>query len=166
MRHTTELHCSTGVAAKMLGLSVGTIHALLDNGNLSGWRTSGGHRRIWITSLEQHQGCKMAARSYPHKIRIVLLDELNSNHSDVIKILISSGCNVIYCNTILTAAMAIAKIETDVLIASNYINEENLQTLLKEELPLSMITIKLTGLALRDWSIGFSNGLKLANRNH
>lgn len=45
-------YCSTTQAAKMLGISVGTVQQLVENGKLQAWKTSGGHRRILLQSVE------------------------------------------------------------------------------------------------------------------
>jgi excisionase family DNA binding protein len=47
--------CGTSYAAKVLGLSVATVQALVERGELEGWRTKGGHRRITLTSLLAYQ---------------------------------------------------------------------------------------------------------------
>lgn len=42
---------STREAAKMLGLAVGTVQKMVDNGTLQAWATAGGHRRIHAGSV-------------------------------------------------------------------------------------------------------------------
>jgi len=39
-------YCSTSQAAKMLGVSLGTVQNMVEEGVLDAWKTSGGHRRI------------------------------------------------------------------------------------------------------------------------
>lgn len=46
-------YCSTSEAAQRLGLSLGTVQQMVENGVLEGWKTAGGHRRILLTSLER-----------------------------------------------------------------------------------------------------------------
>jgi excisionase family DNA binding protein len=48
--------CGTFYASKVLGLSVATVQALVERGELEGWRTKGGHRRITMASLLAYQG--------------------------------------------------------------------------------------------------------------
>lgn len=43
---TNEAFLGTKEAAAMLGVSVSTIHKMVEAGNLRAWRTQGGHRRI------------------------------------------------------------------------------------------------------------------------
>lgn len=45
-------YCSTTEAAKLLGISVGTVQQLVESGKLQAWKTSGGHRRILLKSVE------------------------------------------------------------------------------------------------------------------
>ena len=47
--------CSTSHAAKMMGLSVGTIQSLVDSNKLVAWKTQGGHRRIALESVIAYQ---------------------------------------------------------------------------------------------------------------
>ncbi len=50
-----ETYCGTSRVAKLLQLSVGTVHQLVDKGELESWRTTGGHRRIPIRSVRNYQ---------------------------------------------------------------------------------------------------------------
>lgn len=45
-------YCSTSEAATMLGVSLGTVQQMVENGLLDAWKTAGGHRRIRISSVE------------------------------------------------------------------------------------------------------------------
>ncbi len=45
-------YCSTSEAAQMLGVSLGTVQQMVENGLLDAWKTTGGHRRIRISSVE------------------------------------------------------------------------------------------------------------------
>ena len=46
---------STASAAKMLGLSTTLVQTLVDQGDLKGWKTRGGHRRISADSVLEYQ---------------------------------------------------------------------------------------------------------------
>ena len=50
-----ENHCGTGYAAKLLGLSVGTIQKLVTQNVLHSWKTNGGHRKITMASIDEYQ---------------------------------------------------------------------------------------------------------------
>ncbi len=45
--------CSTGKAAQILNYSIGTIHRLVERGELEVWKTLGGHRRITMSSIQR-----------------------------------------------------------------------------------------------------------------
>jgi excisionase family DNA binding protein len=46
---------STAEAARMLGLSTTLVQTLVDQGDLKGWKTRGGHRRIALDSIMAYQ---------------------------------------------------------------------------------------------------------------
>lgn len=46
---------STAEAARMLGLSTTLIQTLVDQGDLKGWKTRGGHRRISLESIQEYK---------------------------------------------------------------------------------------------------------------
>lgn len=50
----TQTYVSTSQAAKMLGLSVGTVQRMVQNGVFKAFVTHGGHRRILSTSLRDY----------------------------------------------------------------------------------------------------------------
>lgn len=52
---TPEDYCGTTYAAKLLGLSVGTIQSLVEKSELQAWKTQGGHRRISMQSIREYQ---------------------------------------------------------------------------------------------------------------
>lgn len=55
--------CTTGSAAAILGLSTTMVQTLVDRGDLHGWKTEGGHRRIAMQSVLDYQ----SLRSVPAK---------------------------------------------------------------------------------------------------
>lgn len=59
--HITQAYFSTSQAAKMLGLSVGTIQRMVEKGAFKAFITQGGHRRILSSSLDDY--CKQ--QGYP-----------------------------------------------------------------------------------------------------
>ena len=42
---------STSEAARLLGVSVGTVQQMVESGTLNAWKTAGGHRRIYAKSV-------------------------------------------------------------------------------------------------------------------
>lgn len=55
--------CTTSSAAGILGLSITMVQTLVDRGDLHGWKTEGGHRRIALQSVLDYQ----SLRSVPAK---------------------------------------------------------------------------------------------------
>mgnify|MGYP000143744864 CR=1 FL=1 len=48
-----EEFCTTRQASKMLGLSMGSVQQMVENGVLAAWKTKGGHRRVSIKSVQE-----------------------------------------------------------------------------------------------------------------
>jgi len=48
-------YCGTSYAAKVLGISVGTVQGLVEKNELKAWKTQGGHRRISLQSVQDYQ---------------------------------------------------------------------------------------------------------------
>jgi excisionase family DNA binding protein len=48
------IYCGTIEAAKLLGLSVGTVQSMVEQGELEAWKTQGGHRRISMDAIQRH----------------------------------------------------------------------------------------------------------------
>jgi len=55
MDDTSTGVCGTFHAAKLLGMSVGTVQSLVEKGELQAWKTKGGHRRISLDSIRKYQ---------------------------------------------------------------------------------------------------------------
>lgn len=50
----SEDYCGTSYAARLLGLSVATVQAMVEKGEIEAWKTLGGHRRIALRSIEAY----------------------------------------------------------------------------------------------------------------
>ena len=50
----SEDYCGTSYAAKLLRLSVATVQALVERGDIEAWKTMGGHRRLAIKSVHAY----------------------------------------------------------------------------------------------------------------
>lgn len=46
-----DAYCSTSQAASLLGVSLGTVQQMVEDGVLQAWKTTGGHRRILRDSI-------------------------------------------------------------------------------------------------------------------
>ncbi len=58
---------STAEAARMLGLSTTLVQTLVDQGELKGWKTRGGHRRISLDSIHDYQNVSRSSMGVPVK---------------------------------------------------------------------------------------------------
>ncbi len=61
---------STAEAARMLGLSTTLVQTLVDQGELKGWKTRGGHRRISIESISEYQSASRGNMGSPTKMAV------------------------------------------------------------------------------------------------
>jgi excisionase family DNA binding protein len=71
--------CSTSEAAQMLGVSLGTVQQMVENGLLDAWKTTGGHRRIRVTSVEsflrKRQTGNPPQSAEPSVLRILIAED-------------------------------------------------------------------------------------------
>jgi excisionase family DNA binding protein len=62
---SNDPYCSTSQAAKMLGVSLGTVQNMVEEGALDAWKTSGGHRRIKRESVQALIAKRGSAQALP-----------------------------------------------------------------------------------------------------
>lgn len=118
-----ENYCSTTHAARLLGLSVGTIQTLVEKNELQAWKTQGGHRRISLPSILQYQRRQnmpqITATKADQRLKVLAVDddpvarEMLKNfatHSDM-----SLDCTIMGSG--LEALIDMTSIQPDVLIA-------------------------------------------------
>lgn len=75
-----ENYCGTSYAAKLLGLSVGTVQTLVEKHELKAWKTQGGHRRISMRSIQDfhHKNKMVPPRHEPQldvRLRVLLVED-------------------------------------------------------------------------------------------
>lgn len=114
--------CGTSFAAKKLGLSVGTIQALVEKNELKAWKTDGGHRRISMQSIADYQKrfgqLDGDHRDFHSPLKILVVDE-NSETHDLIQGMLQASGLLIECVWITSALKALINLKTiqpDVLI--------------------------------------------------
>ena len=119
---TPEDYCGTTYAAKLLGLSVGTIQTLVEKNELQAWKTQGGHRRISMPSIREYQR-KHNMLTIPNEPRDSRLRVLLVEDDAVTREMLRGYCNrssmPIDCTAMssgLEALIDIASIKPDVLI--------------------------------------------------
>jgi len=77
-RNIKDDYCTTREAAKLLGLSLGTVQQMVENGVLQAWKTGGGHRRIAIRSVEENlrrRGAGEAPKSGAAPLRLLIAED-------------------------------------------------------------------------------------------
>jgi len=92
--------CSTSEAAQMLGVSLGTVQQMVENGLLDAWKTTGGHRRIRVTSVESF----LRRRQTGHSV------QPSQSSSSVLRILIAEDdrlMQALYEKTVATWSMPV-----------------------------------------------------------
>lgn len=120
---TPEDYCGTSYAAKLLGLSVGTIQTLVEKNELKAWKTQGGHRRISMPSIREYQKkynmLMSPLESRGQRLRVLLVED-----DAVTREMIRNFCNQsempVDCTAMssgLEALIDMASIQPDVLIA-------------------------------------------------
>ena len=120
---TLEDYCGTTYAAKLLGLSVGTIQSLVEKNELQAWKTQGGHRRISMPSIRdyqrRHNMLVTPTEARDNRIRVLLVED-----DPVTREMIRDFCNrcemPVDCTAMssgLEALIDIASIRPDVLIS-------------------------------------------------
>jgi excisionase family DNA binding protein len=120
---TLEDYCGTTYAAKLLGLSVGTIQTLVEKNELQAWKTQGGHRRISMPSIRDYQRKHNMLMS-PIDSRQTRLKVLLVEDDAVTRDMLRDFCNrcemPVDCTAMssgLEALIDISSIQPDVLIA-------------------------------------------------
>ena len=120
---TLEDYCGTTYAAKLLGLSVGTIQTLVEKNELQAWKTQGGHRRISMPSIREYQRkhnmLTAPADARDNRLRVLLVED-----DPVTREMLRDFCNrcamPVDCTALssgLEALIDIATLQPDVLIA-------------------------------------------------
>lgn len=70
---------STAQAARQLGLSLGAVQQMVENGTLAGWKTAGGHRRIRQDSVDallaRSQGGATRPRPGGDRLQVLIVED-------------------------------------------------------------------------------------------
>ena len=76
-KHGQRRWYSTTDAAKLLGVSVGTVQHMVEDGRLGGWKTSGGHRRIDGQSL-----ARVLTQAVTSKPQLIIYAPIHPSYSN------------------------------------------------------------------------------------
>ena len=150
-----EDYCGTLYAAKLLGLSVGTVQALVERNELQAWKTKGGHRRISMQSIRDYQRERgITSVEARHALLKVLVVDDDQASLEMFRHLMASWNLPLDCTTMssaLEAMIDIGSIKPDVLITDLKMpgvdGFELLRTLRSNPNFGSLIVVALTGLS-------------------
>ena len=120
---SSEDYCGTSYAAKLLGLSVATVQALVEKGEIEAWKTLGGHRRIALRSINAYlaKSAKPATRpsaTSVTRLRVMLVED-DENARELYRCQFEEWDLPIDCTwmtSALEAMMDIASMRPDLLI--------------------------------------------------
>lgn len=147
--------CGTLYAAKLLGLSVGSVQTLVERNQLQAWKTKGGHRRISLQSIRDYQRAQgMSGVDSKHTMLRVLVVDDDPVSLEVFRHTIASWNLPIDCTTMpsaLEAIIDISSLNPDVLITDLKMpgvdGFELLRTLRGSANFASLILVALTGMS-------------------
>ena len=116
-------YCGTSYAAKLLGLSVATVQALVEKGELEAWKTLGGHRRIALQSVNAYLAKHSPQRSRvdidpKNRLRVLLVED-DENARELYRCQFEEWDLPVDCTwmpSALEALMDIASMRPDLLI--------------------------------------------------
>lgn len=118
-----ENYCGTTYAARLLGLSVGTIQTLVEKNELQAWKTQGGHRRISLPSILEYQRRQnmpvITTAKADHRLKVLVVDD-DAIAREMLKNFAARSEMPLDCTIMssgLEALIDIAGIQPDVLIA-------------------------------------------------
>lgn len=118
-----DSYCGTTYAARLLGLSVGTIQSLVEKNELQAWKTQGGHRRILMSSIRdyqrKHNMPALTAESDHTRLRVLVVDD-DPIVLEMFRGFAAKGDILLDCTLMssgLEALIDIANIQPDILIA-------------------------------------------------
>ncbi len=153
-------YCGTSYAAKMLGLSVGTVQGLVEKNDLKAWKTQGGHRRISLQSIQDYQRRhNLAPVSMMHgddHLRVIVVEDDEST-----RLMLQANFDqwglpldaVMYSSAI-EALLDMPSLQPQVLLTDlkmpNVDGFEFLRTLITHNLFSNLAVVVITGMSLQD----------------
>ncbi len=145
-------------ASKLLGLSVGSVQALVERNELDAWKTQGGHRRISMQSIRAYQRLHGKAETHHRSdlVRILIVDD-DAASLEMFKAAIASWNLPVDCTTMtsgLEAMIDISALRPDLLLTDLNMpgvdGFELLRTLRSNPTFASLIVVAMSGLSTED----------------
>lgn len=156
---SSEDYCGTSYAAKVLGLSVATVQALVEKGEIEAWKTLGGHRRIALRALNAYLAKNSPqlsrADTHPnHRLRVLVVEDDEATR-DLYRCQFEAWDLPVDCtwmSSALDALMDIASIRPDLLITdlsmSGVDGIEMLRTIQRNKQLAAMQIIVISGMTV------------------
>lgn len=152
-----DSYCGTSYAAKLLGMSVATVQALVEKGEIEAWKTRGGHRRISMRSINQYirdnQPSSQFADSEATRTLSVLVVEDDENSRELLKACFEEwglDVDLSLMGSALEALVDIATLRPDLLITDldmpGVDGVEMLKVLRRNPLLSNMQVLVITGM--------------------
>ncbi len=169
-------YCGTSYAAKMLGLSVGTVQGLVEKNDLKAWKTQGGHRRISLQSIQDYQRRhNLAPVSMMHgddHLRVIVVEDDEST-----RLMLQANFDqwglpldaVMYSSAI-EALLDMPSLQPQVLLTDlkmpNVDGFEFLKTLITHNLFSNLAVVVITGMSPQDVQakVGLPDGVHLLQK--
>lgn len=154
---SSEDYCGTSYAAKLLRLSVATVQALVERGDIAAWKTLGGHRRLAIQSvhdylLKNSPQLPVVATQTSSRLRVMLVED-DDNTRELYRCQFESWDLAIDCTFVssaLEALMDITGMRPDLLITdlsmAGIDGLEMLNTLKRNQNLVNMSIVVISGL--------------------
>lgn len=152
---TSDEVCGTLYASKLLGLSVGSVQALVERNELDAWKTQGGHRRISMQSIRAYQRLhgKTETQHRSDLVRVLIVDD-DIASLEMFKEAIASWHLPVDCTTMSSAVEAmidISALRPDLLLTDLKMpgvdGFELLRTLRSSPTFASLIVVAMSGMS-------------------
>ncbi len=175
-REPYDGYCGTSYAAKMLGLSVGTVQGLVEKNDLKAWKTQGGHRRISLQSIQDYQRRHNLTPAYMSQgedhLRVLVVEDDESTRLMLQAQLDQWGLplDVVMYASAMEALLDMPSLQPQVLLTDlkmpNVDGFEFLKTLSAHNLFNNLAVVVMTGMSAEDVRArgGLPDGVQLLHK--
>ena len=175
-REPYDGYCGTSYAAKMLGLSVGTVQGLVEKNDLKAWKTQGGHRRISLQSIQDYQRRHNLTPAYMSQgedhLRVLVVEDDESTRLMLQAQLDQWGLplDVVMYASAMEALLDMPSLQPQVLLTDlkmpNVDGFEFLKTLSAHNLFNNLAVVVMTGMSAEDVRAkgGMPDGVQLLHK--
>ncbi len=169
-------YCGTSYAAKVLGISVGTVQGLVEKNDLRAWKTQGGHRRISLQSIQEYQrrhNLSQASSSATEDCLRVLVVEDDENTRLMLQANFEKWglpIDAVMYSSAMEALLDMPSLQPQVLLTDlrmpNVDGFQFLKTLSQHTLFSSMAIVAITGLSAKEVQAkgGLPDGVQLLQK--